>query len=127
MGKLSLFSASPTVYGEYHIMKINKSFALMAVAAIASASVASASPVAPAAQAPAPAAKIALPVVAGVQSLSKSEKAGVSGEGLVTLNVLNGSSLLNGTSLLNNLNLLNIGSFNSWRSGGSNNCGCGNS
>ena len=104
-------------------MKMNKiAFGMMAAAAISlgGAGIASASPVAPAVQTPAPTAKVALPVVSGVKSLSKAEKANVSGEGLLTVNALNGANLLN------NLNLLNIGSFNSWRSGGSN-CGCGNS
>ncbi|RYG65598.1 hypothetical protein EON80_17045 [bacterium] len=108
-------------------MKINNiKLAIMAAIAVAplSGGVASAAPVAPAA-APTTSVKVSLPVVAGAQSLSKSEKAGVAGEGLITLNVLNGASLLNGTSLLNNLNILNIGSFNSFKWGQSGGCGCG--
>lgn len=52
--------------------------------------------------------KAKLPVVAGAQSITKSEKAETAGEGLITIN------LLNNASILNNLNLLNIGSFNKW-------------
>jgi hypothetical protein len=92
-------------------MKMNKkSFGLLAVVAAVpfSGGIASAAPVAPAA-APAAKVKIALPVVAGAQSLSKAEKSGVKGEGLLSLNVLEGSNLLN------NLNILNIGSFNSFK------------